>query len=508
MSQSDTPTRRIAHNSLVLYLRMLFSVVVGLYTSRVVLQTLGVEDYGIFGLVGGIISMLGFLNTSMSGTTSRFITYDLGTGDFNKLKLTFNAAFQCHLIIAFIILLFAETLGLWFINNKLEIPSDRISAANYIYQFSIITTIVGVTQAPYTAVLLAHEQMSVYAWLESLNVLLKLFIVWLLQLVAFDRLVFYGFLLLIVSLLIRFVYRFYCFIHYPESHILYSWHPKILRKMLSFTTWNLYYDAGETIRLQGINILINRFFGIVLNASFGLASMIQGTFWMLGNNIIAAFRPQIVKQYAAGNYVQVQRFLNLALKFTLVVISLLFVPSIVEAPFLLRAWLGDLPPYLVIFCRIYLLDTIVGLINSILQIVIYAQGNIKSLCIFSGTLKFLCLPVIFILFYFSFSPAWAYWINLFCLIVIVISDFFVLNKHVSQISLRSLFFTCISAFSVILASTLCYTILLNVLPSGLLSKLVAALMFMAISLLMSFSFLLTDTERKGLRLYLLGRLHY
>ena len=181
MQQAEPSTRRIARNTLMLYLRTLLSVVVGLYTSRVVLQTLGIDDYGIFGLVGGIISMLGFLNTSMEGATSRFITYDLGLGNVENLKQTFNAAFQSHLVIAFIVVLIAETLGLWFVNNHLDIPQDRYFAANCIYQLSILSAVIGITQAPYSAVILAHEQMDVYAWFEFLNAVLKLFIVWLLD---------------------------------------------------------------------------------------------------------------------------------------------------------------------------------------------------------------------------------------------------------------------------------------------------------------------------------------
>ena len=317
MLQAEPSARRIARNTLMLYLRTLLSVVVGLYASRVVLRTLGVDDYGVLGLVGGIVSMLGFLNSSMAGATSRFITYDLGLGDPDQMKQTFNAAFQSHLIIAFIIVLLAETIGLWFINHQLEIPQKRYFAANCIYQLSIFSAFIGVTQAPYTAMILAHERMDVYARLEILNVALKLVIVWLLQLTTCDRLIFYAFLVFAVSLIVRGIYRIYCHRFFPESHLSFSWQPQMLRKMMSFTSWNLYYDASETIRLQGVNILINRFFGVVLNASFGLASMIQGTCWVLGNNITAAFRPQIIKQYAANHFSFMQQLMNQALKFTL-----------------------------------------------------------------------------------------------------------------------------------------------------------------------------------------------
>lgn len=502
MSQPETTTRRIAHNSLMLYLRMLLSVVVGLYTSRVVLQTLGVEDYGIYGLVGGIVAMMGFLNASMSSASSRFITYDLGLGNSELLKQTFNTAFQSHLIIAFVVVLFAETIGLWIVNNKLVIPQERLFAAHCIYQLSILSAFVSITQAPYSAVILSHEQMDIYAWLEILNVVLKLIIVWLLQLTTNDKLIFYSFLTFAVTVVIRSIYRFYCHRNYPESHLCMIWRPKILRKMLSFTGWTLYYDASETMRLQGVNILINRFFGILLNASCSLASMIQGICWILGHNIVSAFQPQIIKQYAIGNYPRMQQLMNQALKFTLIIISLFFIPVIVEMPYLLQLWLDHVPPFLVVFCRIYLLDTIFGLINHILNIGLLAQGNIKTICIVSGTLKFLCLPVIFLLFYYSFSPTWAYWCNLICLVFIVVTDFYLLKVQIPQLHIRPLLFTCMMAFSIILVCSIGYFIFRQALPIHVLNKLLAASFFIFSCIVLSYFLLLNNAEKRGLRVYL------
>ena len=502
MPSAEQSTRRIARNTLMLYLRTLLSVVVGLYTSRVVLHTLGVEDYGLYGLVGGIVSMLGFLNASLAGATSRFITYDLGTGDTENLKQTFNAAFQGHLFIAFIVLFFAETVGLWIVNNLLNIPQGRFFAANCIYQLSILSAFIGITQVPYSSVILAHEQMDVYAWLEILNVFLKLIIVWILQLTTNDRLIFYGILVFGVTLLIRSIYCYYCHRHYPESHLCFIWRPAKLRKILSFTGWNLYYNASETIRLQGINIIINRFFGVVLNASCSLASMIQGVCWVLGHNITAAFRPQIIKQYAACNYLRMQELMNHALKFTLVIICLFYVPAIVEMTYLINLWLGYVPPYLVPFCRIYLLDTIVGLINHIITIGIFAQGNIKTISVFSGTLKFFCLPIVFILFYHSFSPTWAYWSNLICLLLIVVFDFYILNKNVPQLRVRSLISTCAFVLLIISVCAVGYLFFRQALPVAFLSKLFSAFIFISSCLLLSYHFLLDSTEKRYLRFYL------
>lgn len=505
MLQTEPSTRLIARNTLMLYLRTLLSVVVGLYTSRVVLHTLGVEDYGIYGLVGGIVSLLSFLNASMAGATSRFITYDLGTGDLENLNQTFNTAFQSHLIIALIIVIISETIGLWFVNCQLDIPQGRHFAANCIYQLSILSVVFGITQAPYTAVVLAHEQMDVYAWLEILNAILKLIIVWILQLTSNDRLIFYGILVFAVTVLIRTLYRIFCHRHYPESHLYFFWNPKILRKMLSFTGWNLYADASVSVRQQGINILINRFFGVALNASCGLASMIQGIFWTLGYNVVAAFRPQIIKQYASGDFNRMMHLMGKALKITLVLLCLFSIPAIIEMPFLLQLWLNDVPVYTVVFCRILLLDNLLGIVNYIINLGVYAQGDIKRMSIASGTYKFLCLPVIFLLFHFAFTPAWAYWCNLICLVVIVATDFYFLKVQVPQIDVTYIFEVFVKSFSLILLSTIGYIYLLSIFPNSLCYKFICFLFYCLILVFSAYYFLLDKAEKRNLILFVHSR---
>lgn len=506
MSPAESSNRLIARNTLMLYLRMLLSVVVGLYTSRIVLRVLGVEDFGIYGLVGGIVSMLGFLNTSLAGATSRFITYDLGLGDFDKLQQTFNAAFQSHLLIAFIVVLFAETIGLWFVNHKLILPPERLFAAQCIYQLSIISAVIGITQVPYTAVVMAHEQMDVYAWLEILNVVLKLVVVWLLQLLAYDKLIFYGILTLAVTVLIRSIYRIYCHRHFAESHLQFTWQPQTLRQLLSFTGWNLYADASVTVRQQGINILINRFFGVVLNASCSLASMIQGVCWMLGYNVLAAFRPQIIKHYAAANYTKMQQLMDQALKFTLILLSLFTIPAIIEMPTLLLLWLGDVPPYAVIFCRILLIDNLLGLVNYIINLGVYAQGEVKVLSIVSGTLKFLCLPIIFLLFYYSFSPSWAYWVNLICVCFILMADFYILKVQVPQLKANTFLVTFSKVLISLIICTVIYWGIQQLFPTALFYRAFSAIIFVFLLCAISYFFLLNHSEKQGLRNYIIEKI--
>ena len=277
--QQEAPTsnKRIAKNALMLYIRMFISMIVGLYTSRVVLATLGVEDYGIYGVVGGVVSMMGFLNASMSGATSRFLTFELGRGDMKRLADTFSSALIVHIGIAIIVFIVAETVGLWFLCNKLVIPEDRMEAAHWVYQCSILSAMLGITQAPYNASIIAHEKMGVYAYVEILNVTLKLLIVYLLVIGDFDKLKLYAVLVLAVSVLIMLIYRIYCIRMFQETHFHFVWKKDILKPLLSFSGWNLYGNLGNMFQQQGTNFVINFFFGVVMNAAMSVGLTVANT---------------------------------------------------------------------------------------------------------------------------------------------------------------------------------------------------------------------------------------
>ena len=294
-------TKRLAKNTIALYFRMLLSMVVSLYTSRIVLNTLGVEDYGIYNVVGGVVAMFGFLNASMSGATARFLSFELGKGNFLRLKKTFSSALIIHIGIALIILIIAETLGLWFLNHKLVIPADRIDAAQWAYQFSILSTLITITQAPYNASIIAHEKMTIYAYVEILNVTLKLLVVYLLVIGNFDKLILYSFFIFTVSTLIALIYRLYCIRHFNECRFHWIWDTSILKPMLSFSGWDLYGNMSVTVKQQGLNMLLNIFWGPLLNSANGVATSVQGAILGFSSNIITAAKPQIIKSYAESN---------------------------------------------------------------------------------------------------------------------------------------------------------------------------------------------------------------
>ena len=286
MEREQSSNRRIAKNTLALYVRMFLTMVVGLYTSRVVLATLGVEDYGVYGVVGGITSMLGFLNASMSGATSRFLTFELGRGDKKRLENTFSSAMIVHMGIAAVVLVLAETVGLWFLCHKLVIPPERMTAAHWVYQLSILSSMLAITQVPYNATIIAHENMNVYAYVEILNSVLKLLIVYLLTIGDFDKLILYAVLMLAVSVTVMMTYRIYCVRHYSESHFHWVWDKTHLKPLLSFFGWNIYGNFGSIASSQGINFVINAFLGVAVNAAVSIATTVSGIVNMFASNEI------------------------------------------------------------------------------------------------------------------------------------------------------------------------------------------------------------------------------
>ena len=290
--------KRIAKNAIMLYLRMFLSMIVGLYTSRVVLDTLGVEDYGTYNVVGGVVAMLGFLNASMSGATSRFMAFEQGSGNKKRLAETFSSALIVHIGIALIVFILAETVGLWFLTHKLVIPEGRMSAAHWVYQCSILGAMLGFTQVPYNATIIAHEKMGIYAYFDILGVTLKLLIVYLLVIGNFDKLKLYAVLGLAVAIIMITLYRVYCIKKFEETHFRFVWKPNLLKPLVSFSAWNLYGNFGGVVQQQGTNFVINFFYGVVMNAAVSVGLTIANVVNLFASNLMTAFRPQIIKYYS------------------------------------------------------------------------------------------------------------------------------------------------------------------------------------------------------------------
>lgn len=454
MEREQSSNRRIAKNTLALYVRMFLTMVVGLYTSRVVLATLGVEDYGVYGVVGGITSMLGFLNASMSGATSRFLTFELGRGDKKRLENTFSSAMIVHMGIAAVVLVLAETVGLWFLCHKLVIPPERMTAAHWVYQLSILSSMLAITQVPYNATIIAHENMNVYAYVEILNSVLKLLIVYLLTIGDFDKLILYAVLMLAVSVTVMMTYRIYCVRHYSESHFHWVWDKTYLKPLLSFSGWDLYGNMSVTVRQQGINFLINMFFGVVFNVASSIATTVNGMVTGFAYNLIQAFRPAIIKEYAAGNIKEMEIMIGNAAKYTVLLFGCMLTPLIFELPFVMELWLGNVPEKAVDFCRLLLIASLFNLINNVIGIGIHATGNIKRISLVTGSLIFACVPFVYLLFEFNFNIDWAYIILINNTIMVLITDTIILKIQISEINISKIYKDVLQSILIVSLATI------------------------------------------------------
>jgi O-antigen/teichoic acid export membrane protein len=413
MSDQSANNKRIAKNTLLLYVRMLFGMLVSLYTSRVILQTLGVEDYGVYNVVGGVISMFTFLNSAMSSATSRYITFEIGKGNMEQLKKVFSTSLQIHAIIALLIVFLGETVGLWFLLNELVIPDGRMDAAMWVYQCSIVTAVVTIMSVPYNADIIAHEKMSAFAYISVLEILLKLAIVYLLVALPFDKLKVYAVLVLMVGLLIRYIYTRYCHKHFEESHYIHRIDKPLLKEMSSFAGWSFWGNLAGILYTQGLNMMLNIFFGPVVNAARGIATQIQSVVTQFVTNFQMALNPQITKTYASGELDKMHSLMFRSARFSFMLLFFLSLPILIETDYILTLWLGVVPENTAIFARIIIAISLIYTIANPCVIANQATGKIKVYQAVVGGLLLLILPISYIVLKMG-APAYSVFIVHFC----------------------------------------------------------------------------------------------
>lgn len=395
-NQTSDNNKRIAKNTLLLYFRMLFMMTISLFTSRVVLNTLGVEDYGIYNVVGGIVAMFGFINGSMSSATQRYITFALGKGDKSRLQTVFSTTLQIHTLIAGVIVLLGETVGLWFLYNKMQIPADRMNAAFWVLQASIISTVIMIISVPYNADIVAHEKMSAFAYISILEVVLKLAIVYMLVMFSFDKLILYGFLLLAVQILIRFCYSVYCNKHFEETRYKHVWDKKLFKEMTGFAGWSMFGNLAAVLFGQGLNMLLNVFFGPVVNAARGIAVQVQNAVQQFVGNFQMALNPQITKTYAKGELSEMHKLMFRSARFSFFLLFFLSLPVLFETDFILTVWLKTVPDNTVVFLRIMICTSLIYTLSNPLIVANQATGNVRRYQAVCGTILLMILPVSYI----------------------------------------------------------------------------------------------------------------
>lgn len=376
-----------------------------LYTSRIVLEQLGVSDFGVYNLVAGIVAMMGFMNAAMSSATQRYLAFDIGKNDPINLRKTFNTSLIIHGGIAVLIVLLAETIGLWYINYKMVLPLDRIYAANVVFQVSIFTLLVGVIQVPFNALIIAKERMNIYAYLSIVEAILKLAVVFLLVYFSTDKLITYSFLLFIVTLLIALFYQIYCKRSFPESRFMIPKDGDFYKELISYSGWNLFGNIAVVAKGQGVNLVLNLFFGTVINAAYAITNQVSSAINMFVVNLQMAFNPQIIKNYSQGNLQQMQSLIFQASKISFMLMLLLAMPILLNTDYILTLWLKDVPDDTIVFVQLALIGVLIESLSGPLMTAAQATGRIKWYQITIGTLIFLNLPISYVLLKIGMSPS-------------------------------------------------------------------------------------------------------
>lgn len=453
MADHSANNKRIAKNTMMLYVRMLFFMLVSLYTSRAILQTLGVEDYGIYNVVGGVVIMFSTISTSMSSAISRFMTFELGKGDILKLKMVFSTSITIQVIISFIVVVLAEIIGIWFLNNKMVIPADRLEAANWIFQFSLAKFIVHLISVPYNAAIIAHERMKAFAYIGILEVLAKLGIVFSLMIAPIDKLIFYGLLLMLLSLVIRIVYGIYCKRNFEECTYCFVMDKPLLKEMFGFAGWNSVGNIAALLKDQGVNILLNLFYGPIVNASRGIALQVRGAIQSFVNNFVVAINPQITKSYASGEREYMMSLIFKSARFSFYILSLFVIPILLNSEYILNLWLGEVPEYSVIFLQLSLIYILSESLANPLITAQLATGKIRNYQIVVGGLLMLNFPIDYALLRIGYSPEIVYYVAIVISVCCEIARIYMLRRMIGLSAykfIREVIFNVVAVFFVAL----------------------------------------------------------
>lgn len=411
MSDNAANNKRIAKNTVFLYIRMAFVLVVSLYTTRVVLNVLGVEDYGIYNVVSGFVTMFSFVNVTMSTGIQRFYNYSFGKGDIEGVNKVYNTALIIQILLAIIIIVLLETFGLWYLESKMVIPDDRMVAARWVYQFTSISLVLVVLQIPYSAAILAHEKMDYYAFVSIFDVVAKLGMAIAIPFVHGDKLIWYGLFFLLVSIINFLLYYVYCKKRFSEIKLYRQNDKSLFRSMLNFSGWNLFGIFAFMFKSQGSNLLLNSFFGPVLNAANGVATMVSNAIQGFQTNIALAFRPQLVQSYASSDFNRTKRLFYSLSKISYILLFVIAVPVIIEINIILKIWLGDsIPDYTVPFTILTIISLVLSGLHAPLTQIIHASGKMKTFQIAMGIIISSVVPLSWIFLKLGYSPVSIYWV--------------------------------------------------------------------------------------------------
>ena len=499
--------KRIAKNTLFLYFRTLFVMLVSLYTSRVILEILGVDDYGIYQVVGGMIAMFSILSSALSTAISRYLTYELGTGHTEKLRKIFSTSIIIQICLALVVFVVAELLSVWFIEHKMNVPESQLDATKWVLQFTLITFCVTLISVPYNAVIIAHEKMKAFAYISILEVSLKLGVCYLLLVSPINRLVSYAFLLMVVSIIIRLIYSWYCHRHFEECGGKFGFDKLLFREMVSFSGWSFFSNSASILNNQGVTMLINVFFGLTVNAARGLAMQVESAVLQFVNNFTMAVNPQITKSYASGELDGMYKLVCRGAKFSYFAMLVLALPLFLEMKRVLTLWLGDVPEYTVIFAQLSLIMGMCDCIGTTGFTACMATGKLKTYALVITPIGYLEFIFTWILFLYGAPVVSTYYLFIGVKTMVIIARMFLLKKMVGmpvEMYIKEVFLPII--LTTIVAIIL--PIFIYKLMTTSLLRFFVVIVSAFISVVISTYFLgLSKNERISIKSKLLSRLH-
>ncbi|GAA4142016.1 oligosaccharide flippase family protein [Sphingobacterium kyonggiense] len=495
-------SNRIFKNTMFLYVQMIIGVIIGLYTSRVILNVLGVNDFGLFNVVAGVVTMFGIINSAMTSSTSRFLTFEIGKGNEKELRSIFSNSLSIHLFIAILIVIISIGFGPWFIKNQMQIDINRIDAAEFVFYTMLASLFINIAFVPYGSAIIAHEKMSIFAVFSIIDSILKLIIVFLIEILPYDKLKGYGMLLLISQIIIQSLYVFYCLFNIPESRITPKYDKNQFNKLLNFAGWSLFGDGAVLLYTQGVNILLNIFFGTTVNAARGITVQVQGMVMRLVGGFQTALNPQITKSYATNDLKFMHKLIFSSSKFSFYLLLIITIPLFIETEYLLKIWLGNIPVHTVSFIRFMLGISLLDSLANPLVFAAKATGKIKLYQSILGTILLLILPTSYVFLKFGYPPETVYLIHL---VFVIIGQFFrvYLLKDMIKLSFKSYFNNIITPCFYVLLITAPFTWISQYLFENSIIKLITICSVSLVSCIFS-TYLFGTTKEE--RIFLLNKI--
>lgn len=412
MSDNSSNSTRIAKNTIFMYIRMLLTTLIALFTVRVVINTLGVEDYGIYGAIGGVVASLTVISSVLANASQRFFAVEIGRGDDGQLSKVFNTTVIIYMAVSLFLVLIAETIGLWFVENKMVYPAERADAVMYVYQFALASFIVSLLANPYTAIIIAKEKMNLYAYLSILDVVLKLAVVYILYVFDVDKLKLYATLLFFMVVIVQSIYIAYCVKRYPETRFKLVWDKNIVKSISSFSGWTLWGSLAYLFNTQGLNIILNLFFGPIVNAAYSLGNQVKSIVVSFSSNFFVAVRPALIKSYAAGDKEYTKTLFYFSSKTIFALLFVIMLPILIEIDYFLKLWLGTVGDYMGVFVRLMLLYTLIIALSDPITAIVQAADKVKSYYLYVDGFTLLTLPLSYLAYKFGMTPEVCFYISI------------------------------------------------------------------------------------------------